>query len=125
MKIQNNLTYVEIDGIDYPDLKEAKQPKKQIGIWGHRYANYLREFHPALYYSMLCQMTLADYLETVDKHATELYDRLIKEFAEKQGVTEELKAENQMLWVEQMNNIANQVREIIFDELIFTYNKTE
>ena len=71
---------------------------------------------------MLCQMTLADYLETVDKHATELYDRLIKEFAEKQGVTEELKAENQMLWVQKMNNIANQVREIIFDDIIFIYN---
>ena len=125
MKIQNNITYVEIDGINYPDIKEAKQSPKQIGIWGHRHANYLREFHPAIYYTMLCQMTLADYLETVDKHATELYNRLIKEISEKQGVTEELKAENQMLWVEQMNNIANQVREIIFDELIFTYNKTE
>ena len=121
MKIQNNLTYVEIDGINYPDFKEAKQPKKQIGIWGHRHANYLREFHPSIYYSMLCQMTLADYLETVDKHATELYNRLIKEFAKKQGVTEELKAENQMLWVQKMNNIANQVREIIFDDVIFTY----
>lgn len=121
MKIQNNLTYVEIDGINYPDFKEAKQQKKQIGIWGHRHANYLREFHPSIYYSMLCQMTLADYLETVDKHATELYNRLIKDFAEKQGVTEELKAENQMLWVQKMNNIANQVREIIFDDVIFTY----
>ena len=122
MKIQNNLTYVEIDGINYTDFKEAKQPKKQIGIWGHRHANYLREFHPSIYYSMLCQMTLADYLETVDKHATELYDRLVKDFAEKQGVTEELKSKNQMLWVQKMNNIANHVREIIFDELIFTYN---
>lgn len=121
MKIQNNLTYIEIDGINYPDFKELKQPQKQIGIWGHRHANYLREFRPSIYYSMLCQMTLADYLETVDKHATELYNRLIKEFTKNQGVTEELKTENQMLWVQKMNNIANQVREIIFDDVIFTY----
>lgn len=70
-------------------------------------------------------MTLADYLEEIDKQVKEMYDKLIKDFAEKQGITEQLKAENQMLWVQQMNNIANQAREIIFDELIFTYNKTE
>ena len=70
-------------------------------------------------------MTLADYLETIDKQAKEMYNKLIKECAEKQDITEQLKSENQMLWVQQMNNIANQVREIIFDELIFTYNKTE
>ena len=74
---------------------------------------------------MLCKMTLADYLEEIDKQAKEMYDKLIKDFAEKQGITEQLKAENQMLWVQQMSNIANQAREIIFDELIFTYNKTE
>lgn len=125
MKVQNNLTYVEIEGLNYPDFKEANQPKRKIGIWGHRHANYLREFHPTIYYSMLCKMILADYLETIDNQAKEMYDKLIKEFAEKQGITELLKAENQMLWVQQMNNIANQVREIICDELIFTYNKTE
>lgn len=54
-----------------------------------------------------------------------MYDKLIKEFSQKQGITQHLKAENQMLWVQQMNNIANQVREIISDELIFTYDKTE
>ena len=74
---------------------------------------------------MLCKMTLADYLETIDKQAKARYDTLIKDLAKQQGITEQLKAENQMLWVQQMNNIANQVREIIFDELIFTYNKTE
>lgn len=121
MKVQNNLTYVEIDGLNYPDFKDANQSKREIGIWGHRHANYLREFHPAIYYAMLCKMTLADYLETIDKQAKEMYDQLIKEFTEKQGITEQLKAENQMLWVQQMNNIANQVREIIFDEIVFVY----
>ena len=70
-------------------------------------------------------MTLADYLETIDKQAKEMYNKLIKECAEKQDITEQLKAENQIRWVQQMSNIANQAREIIFDELIFTYNKTE
>lgn len=54
---------------------------------------------------MLCKMTLADYLEEIDKQAKEMYDKLIKDFAEKQGITEQLKAENQMLWVQSMNNI--------------------
>lgn len=125
MIVQNNLTYVEIDGLNYPDFKDANQPKREIGIWGHRHANYLREFYPSIYYSMLCQMTLADYLEAVDKQAKARYDTLIKNLAKQQGITEQLKAENQMLWVQSMNNIANQVREIILDELIFTYNKTE
>ncbi len=105
MKVQNNLTYVEIDGLNYPDFKDANQPKREIGIWGHRHANYLREFQPIIYYSMLCKMTLADYLETIDKQAKEMYNKLIKECAEKQDITEQLKAENQMLWVQSMNNI--------------------
>ena len=74
---------------------------------------------------MLCKMELADYLEKIDKKAKEMYDKLIKDFADQQGITEQLKADNQLLWVQQMNNITNQVREIILDELIFTYNKTE
>lgn len=125
MKVQNNLTYVEIDGLNYPDFKDAKQPKREIGIWGHRHANYLREFHPAIYYSMLCKMTLADYLETIDNQAKARYDTLIKNLAKQQGVTEQLKAKNQMIWVQQMNNITNQARDIVYDEIIFIYNKTE
>lgn len=125
MKVQNNLTYVEIDGLNYPDFKDANHPKREIGIWGHRHANYLREFHPTIYYSMLCTMTLADYLETIDKQAKARYDTLIKDLAKQQGITEQLKAENQMLWVQQMNNIANQARDIVYDEIIFIYNKTE
>lgn len=125
MKVQNNLTYVEIEGLNYPDFKDANQPKREIGIWGHRHANYLREFHPTIYYSMLCKMTLADYLEAVDKQAKARYDTLIKNLAKQQGITEQLKAENQMLWVQQMNNIANQARDIVYDEIIFIYDKTE
>lgn len=125
MKVQNNLTYVEIDGLNYPDFKDANQPKREIGIWGHRHANYLREFHPTIYYSMLCKMTLADYLETIDKQAKARYDTLIKNLAKQQGITEQLKGENQMLRVQQMNNIANQARDIVSDEIIFIYDKTE
>lgn len=125
MKVQNNLTYIEIDGLKYPDFKEGNQPKREIGIWGHRHANYLREFHPTIYYSMLCKMTLADYLETIDNQAKARYDILIKDLAKQQGINEQLKADNQMLWVQRMNHIANQARDIVYDEIIFIYNKIE
>lgn len=69
--MQNNLTYVEIDGLNYSNFKDTNQTKREIGIWGHRHANYLREFHPTIYYSMLCKMELADYLEAIDKQAKE------------------------------------------------------
>ena len=119
MKVQNNLTYIEIDGLNYPDFKDTKQPKREIGIWGHRHANYLREFHPTIYYSMLCKMTLADYLEIIDKQAKKMYDKLIKEFAAKQGITEQLKAENPMLWIGRMNEIQARAREIVCTEIIY------
>lgn len=86
--------------MNYPDFKDANQPKRETSIWRHRRANYLREFHATIYYAILCKMILADYLERIDKQAKEMYDKLIKEFAEKQCITEQLKT----------NNIANQIR---------------
>ena len=125
MKVQNNLTYIEIDGVNNPDFKNANQTRREIGIWGHRHANYLREFYPTIYHSMLCKMTIADYLEAVDKQAKERYNKLIKDLAKQQGITEQLKSENQMLRAQKINNIISQARDIVYDEIIFVYDKTE
>ena len=81
----------------------------------------MRENHKVIYYNLLTQGKLNSYLQDVDNRAKEQYDLLVKKLANIQSITEQLKAENQMLWVQKMNNISNQAREIIYNEIIYTY----
>lgn len=119
-----NGSYVEIGDVQVPTLVST-DTKHEIGFWGQRHKEYLKENHRVIYYNLLTSDNLNLYLHEIDIRVSEQYGLLVKQFAENQGVIEQLKVENQILWVQQMNSIANQVREIIFDELIFTYNKTE
>ncbi len=96
-------------------LPAENQP---IGIWGQRHARYLKQYHKILYYNLLTSRKLDSYLADIDKQAEEMYFRLVKQMAEREGVTEQLKAENQMEWVRRMNNIRNIAAEIINHELI-------
>jgi hypothetical protein len=91
----------------------------KIGKYGRMRAKYLKENKKAEYSIMLIDNTLQDHLIEIDKTANERYNLLIKQFAEKENITEELKANNQMEWVKMMNNIKNSVEEIILKELIF------
>lgn len=91
----------------------------EIGIWGQRHKDYLKQYHRVRYYNLLTSDKLNSYLHNIDVRAKEMYDRLVNQLAEKQGITEQLKADNQMLWVQKMNNIANQAREIVSNEIIF------
>lgn len=91
----------------------------EIGFWGQRHKEYLKQNHRVVYYNLLTSVKLNSYLHDIDVRVTEMYDALVIQLAEQEGVTEELKAENQMLWVQQMNNIANQAREIINDKIIY------
>ena len=102
-----------------PDLKLPEQPKVEIGVWGKRHLRYIKHHHPIRYTNLLTSCKLTAYLADIDKEATEMFDRLVKQLAEKEGVTEQLKAENQMSWVGQMNNIRNRVTEIINKEIIY------
>ena len=90
-----------------------------IGIWGQRHKDYLLENHRLFYYNLLTTGKLNSYLHDIDVSAKEMYDRLIKQIAKQEGITEQLKADNQMLWVQQMNNIANRAREILYNEIIY------
>ena len=90
-----------------------------IGIWGQRHKDYLLENHRLFYYNLLTTGKLNSYLHDIDVSAKEMYDRLIKQIAKQEGITEQLKADNQMLWVQQMNNIANRAREIVYNEIIY------
>ena len=96
-------------------LPAENQP---IGIWGQRHARHLKQYHKILYYNLLASRKLDSYLADIDKQAEEMYFRLVKQMAEREGVTEQLKAENQMEWVRRMNNIRNIAAEIINHELI-------
>ena len=80
---------------------------------------YLKNHHPIRYTNLLTSCELTAYLANIDEEATEMFDRLVKQLAEKEGVTEQLKADNQILWVQRMNNIRNRANEIVNNELIY------
>jgi hypothetical protein len=103
-----------------PDLKLPKQPKIEIGIWGKRHLRYIKQHHKIRYTNLLTSCKLTAYLADIDEQAEDMFFRLVKQLAEKEGVTEQLKAENQMLWVKRMNNIRNRATEIVNAELIYT-----
>lgn len=99
-----------------PNVEVPKNP--QIGIWGQRRLRYLRTNKRVLYTTMLMSGALKDHLEEVDKSAVGMFDQLIVQLKAQEGINEELKANNQMKWVQQMNNIRNRAAEGVFKELI-------
>ena len=115
----NKITYTQQGDYLLPDLKLPEQPKVEIGIWGKRYLRYIEIYHRIRYTNLLTSCKLTEYLADIDEQADELFLRLVKQLAEKEGVTEQLKAENQMLWVKRMNNIRNRAEEIVNSELIY------
>lgn len=110
----------ELQGDYYlPCLKLPESDDHPIGIWGQRRRRYLKEHHRILYYNFLTKGKLHTHLADINEEATAMFDRLVNQLAEQEGVTDQLKAENQMLWVKRMNNIRNRVTEIVNTELIY------
>ena len=110
-------TYRQVGDYLLPDIEVPESP--QIGIWGQRRLQYLRTNQRVLSTTMLMGDTLKAHLEEVDKSAEEMFDQLTMQLKAQEGVTEELKANNQMEWVQRMNNIRNRVAEIVCKELIY------
>lgn len=104
--------YYLIAGEDEPD-------GRSIGIWGQRHLRYIRKHKVGLYSELLTTGKLNDYLADLNEQAEALFSRLVKQLSEKEGVTEALKAENPMLWVQRMNNLRNAATEIVSSELIY------
>lgn len=102
-----------------PDLTLPAEKEKPIGIYGQRHLRYLKEFRKVTYINLLTSGRLNDYLASIDEQAQDMFFRLVKEFADRQGITEELKADSPMEWIGAMNNIRNAVGEIINKEIIF------
>ena len=116
---KNGLWY-ELRGDYYiPCLTVPAQEEKPIGIWGQRHLRYIKQERKTLYTELLTSGRLNTYLANVNKQAEEQILLLTKQMAEREGVTEQLKAQNQMLWVQRMNNIRDRAMEIVNQELIF------
>lgn len=113
------ITYTQQGNYLLPDLKLPEQPKVKTSIWGKRHLRYLKNHHPIIYTNLLTSCKLTAYLADIDKQAEDMFFRLVNQLAKQEGVTEKLKAENQMLWVRKMNNIRNRATEIVNTELIF------
>ena len=114
-----NITYTQQGDYLLPDLKLPEQPKVEIGIFGKRRLRYLERNRKILYTNLLTKGKLTAYLADIDEQAENMFDRLVSQLAEREGVTEQLKAENQMLWVQTMNNLGNVATEIVLSELIY------
>ena len=112
--------WYELHGDYYlPCLKLPKEESRHIGIWGQRHLRYLKQHRKGLYSELLISRKLNDYLADLNEQAEEMFSRLVKQLAEKEGVTEALKAENQMLWVQKMNSIRSTAMEIVSNDLIY------
>lgn len=109
------ISYTLVGDVYIPNFVSA-ETSYEIGIWGQKHKEYLKENHKVLYYNLLTSGKLNSYLHDVDARAKEMYDNLITQLAEQEGITEQLKVENQMLWVQQMNNIVNQARESLMQK---------
>jgi hypothetical protein len=99
--------------------EDKSEERRQIGIWGQRRLRYLKQSKKAIYTGLLLSGKLTDYLTDLDDEAEAMFQRLVSQLAASEGVTEELKAADQMLWVQQMNNIRNKVMEIINQDIIY------
>ena len=110
-------TYRQMGDYLLPDIEVPESP--QVGIWGQRRLQYLRTSKRVLYTTMLMGDTLKVHLEEVDKSAEEMFDQLTVQLKAQEGVTKELKANNQLEWVQRMNNIYNRVSEVVYKELIY------
>ena len=113
------ITYTKQGDYLLPNLTLPEQKTREIGIWGQRHKRYLFKHHKVRYYNLLTSCKLTDYLADINEQVENMYQLLVKQLAEKEGVTEQLKAENSMLWMQQMNNIQNRVREIVNSEVIY------
>ena len=116
---KNGLWY-ELQGDYYlPCLKLPKEESRHIGVWGQRHLRYLKQHRKVLYSELLISGKLNSYLADINEQAEEMFSRLVKQLAEKEGVTEALKAENLMLWVQRMNNLRNAAMESVSSEFIY------
>ena len=116
---QTGGTYTMQGDYYLPNLTLPPEEERPIGVWAHRRREYLKQHRKILYYNLLTSGKLRSHLADVEEEAQSLFLRLEKEYAEREGVTEQLKAENPMEWVQKMNNIRSRASETVYADLIF------
>ena len=117
---QTGGTYTQVGDYMLPDLLPAEEERKaNIGAWAMRHKRYLKQHHKVLYYNLLTSGKLNSYLTDIEQQAQQLFLRLVKDLAEKENVTEELKATDMMLWVQKMNNVRNRATEKVNADIIY------
>lgn len=113
------ISYTLVGDVYIPNLVST-DTNYEIGCWGRKHKEYIKQYKPAFYTTLLTQCKLNSYLHDVDLRATEMYDTLVKQLAKQEGVTEKLKSTDMILWVQKMNNIRNRATEIVNVEVIYT-----
>ena len=117
---ENNGLWYELQGDYYiPCLTIPEEEQQPIGVWGQRHLRYTRENRQGLYNSLLLSGKLNGYLADLNEQAEDMFFRLVEQLAEKDAITEALKAENQMLWVQRMNAVRETAMEIVNHDLIY------
>lgn len=112
-------TYREENGYLIPNLTLPDEEQVEIGLWGQRHLRYIKQHHKVRYVNLLTSGKLNEHLADIDNQAEDMFFRLVKQMADREGVTEQLKKDNQMEWVARMNNIRSSAIEIINADLIF------
>ena len=102
-----------------PDFVLPAEENRSVGVWGQRHLRYLKQHRKVLYTNLLTSGKLRSYLANVDEQAETMFFRLVEQMAQRNGVTESLKASDQMAWVQKINNIRNSAQEIVYAELIY------
>lgn len=118
--MNRNITYTEKEGYLYPDLELPEQKEAHIGIWGQRRRRYLKKHRKLFYLELLTSCRLLEHLAETDRQAQELMDRIVNDTKEIRGITEKLKEEDTMRWVEEMNNIFSLAEVIVMEEVIYS-----
>ena len=114
-----NVQYEQQGNYLIPCIRTKEQEEKHFGVWANRHRRYLKQCHKVRYYNLLTSERLYEYLDGVERQAENLFEQTVKSLAEQEQVTDELKAENMMLWVQKMNNICSRAREIVNEQVIY------
>ena len=113
------ITYTRQGDYNLPNLTMPEQPEVELGVYAQMRRRFLRDHHRILYYNLLTHCALTRHFYDIEQAAMDMEERLIRQMADRQGVTEALKAQNQMMWVQKMNSIRNAAREIVLYDIIY------
>ena len=114
---KTGISYTLVGDVYLPNLV-LPHSNHEIGMWGQRYLEYIKKHRKGFYTSLKIQCKLSEHLHEIDVKANEMYEQLVAQLAKQEGITEQLKAEDMMAWVQAMNNISNRAREVVWNDII-------